>query len=251
MSTKSLISVITPFFNAEKTLRQTIESVLNQLDVNFEYILINDCSTDDGVSIVEEYLLDPKVVLINNENNIGVAASRNRGLELAKGEYVCFLDADDWWEPKKLAVQLEFMINEGCNLSYMDYNRISYDGAYLNTVVPPPFAEYHHLLRANCIGNLTAMVKRSSIGEIRFKKVGHEDYLFWLNILASSAGLAKKCIYQCVLCNYRVGANSLSSNKLRALVWQWRLYRDSLKLSMPVSILYMLSYGFSAIRKRG
>ena len=90
------ISVIVPVFNAEKYLRKTIDSILNQSFTDFELILVNDGSTDSSKKICEEYALKDKRIILLNQENQGVSVARNNGLKIAKGDYISFIDSDDW-----------------------------------------------------------------------------------------------------------------------------------------------------------
>src|SRR5690606_31839684 len=103
-------SIITPLFNGAKYIGETIESVLMQTDQDWELLVIDDCSTDGGHHIVEKYnQRDSRIRLIRNEKNLGPAETRNRGIEVATGRYIAFLDSDDIWLPNKLEAQLRFM----------------------------------------------------------------------------------------------------------------------------------------------
>ena len=91
------ISIIIPVYNTEHYLKQCIDSVINQSFDNIEIICINDCSTDNSQKILEQYSeKDNRIKIINNSKNIGSAGSRNKGIELALGDYIAFVDSDDW-----------------------------------------------------------------------------------------------------------------------------------------------------------
>ena len=104
------ISVITPVYNGEKYLEETVLSVLNQTFIDFEYILINHASTDSSLKIIKKFAeLDPRIKLIELDiNKGGPAYPRNAGIKSAQGEYIAFVDADDIWKPHKLQEQLNF-----------------------------------------------------------------------------------------------------------------------------------------------
>ena len=179
-----LISIIIPIYNAEKTLQKTLNSVLSQTYKFFEVLMIDDASADNSKKIATEYTKDPRFKLIFLNKNNGVANARNIGIEASNGEYLCFLDADDWWESEKLSLQIHQMLKENLLLSYMSYSRIEENSSVLlSKVNPPKKLTYKQLLSSNHIGNLTTMVKKSCIGDTRFIKKGHEDYIFWLEIL--------------------------------------------------------------------
>ena len=105
-----MVSIITPCHNAADTIAETIESVLAQTYQNWEMIVVDDCSTDNSLQIVEEYCeKDPRIKTIRLDRNGGPAKARNAATEAAKGRYIAFLDGDDMWLPEKLQRQLDFM----------------------------------------------------------------------------------------------------------------------------------------------
>lgn len=102
------ISVIMPVYNEEKHLREAIDSILNQTFENYEFIIVDDASTDNSVNIIQSYV-DKRVILIRNEHNVGNYPSRNKGLELAVGKYICVMDADDVAYPQRLRLQFDYL----------------------------------------------------------------------------------------------------------------------------------------------
>lgn len=107
--TKDLISVIMSNYNTEESyLRSAIDSVLNQTYGNFEFIIVDDCSTDNSLEIIKSYK-DERIVILENEENIGITKSLNRGLRVAKGEFVARMDADDICLPERFEKQVEFL----------------------------------------------------------------------------------------------------------------------------------------------
>lgn len=111
MSSQPAVSVVTSVYNGERFLRAAIESILGQTFGEFEYWVVNDCSTDGSRQIVESYLRDPRVRLLNTERNIGPYAAANMALVRARGKYVARMDADDLSLPHRLATQVEFLDN--------------------------------------------------------------------------------------------------------------------------------------------
>lgn len=100
------VSVLMPAYNAGKYIREAVDSILNQTYSDFELIIINDCSQDDTEAIILDYS-DPRVVYLKNEKNLGVAATLNKGLDIARGEYIARMDADDIAFPERLKKQVE------------------------------------------------------------------------------------------------------------------------------------------------
>jgi len=102
------ITILMPVYNGEKYLKKSIESILNQTFKDFEFLIINDSSTDNSEKIIKSYA-DPRIIFIQNEKNIGVTKTLNRGLELATGEYIARMDADDISLTKRLNKQIKFL----------------------------------------------------------------------------------------------------------------------------------------------
>ncbi len=106
---KPLITIIVPCFNAQNTIKETIESVLKQTYNNYEILIINDGSTDNSVEVCTNYTHSDDRISIISINNQGVSVARNIGIQHAQGEYIAFLDSDDLWHPKKLEKQIEYL----------------------------------------------------------------------------------------------------------------------------------------------
>ena len=105
-----MISVILPVFNSEKYVAQTIESVLKQSFADFEFIIIDDASTDKSLKIIKKYARkDSRIRVITNDINLGIGGSRNIGLEIARGEYMAVADSDDISLPERFAKQVQFL----------------------------------------------------------------------------------------------------------------------------------------------
>ena len=244
-----LVSVVMPAWNAAGTIARSIESVLGQRHAQFELLVVDDASTDATAQLVDGYAMaDARVRLIRQPANGGVAAARNTGIAAARGEYVAFLDSDDWWHPAKLERQLAQMRRENAQVSYCSYQRVAEDGRVLSLVVPPREVTHAQMLRSNFIGNLTGMYARS-LGNGEFLRIGHEDYVFWLQMVRR-AGRAIRIEHDGPLAFYLVREGSVSSNKWRAARWQWRIYREVEGLSRVRATVCMLYYFVYALSKR-
>jgi glycosyltransferase involved in cell wall biosynthesis len=243
-----IVSIVTPVYNSEKYIEDTIESVLKQTYPHWEMIIVNDCSTDNTRSIIEKYAkVDMRIHIINNTKNIGAALSRNVALETAKGRYIAFLDSDDVWFPEKLTVQIEFMEQKKLVLTYSSYIVIDQNGNYINRRNTPKKITYASMLKSNHIGNLTGIYDSHFFGKVMFCSDGHEDYILWLNLMKKigrTEGITQP------LAAYRILPNSLSANKLKAIKWQWYIYRKYGHLTFFQSIYYILWYVFYALKKR-
>lgn len=246
---RDLVSVIMPAYNAEQYIRQPVMSVLGQTYPSIELIIVDDCSIDGTLRLVQDLAsTDARIRIVRLPVNGGVAAARNAGIDVAQGSYIAFLDSDDWWHPCKLEWQIEHMLRTGTRISYASYDRVTENGGVLSHVQPPAKLSYADMLKSNHIGNLTGIYHRS-LGDARFRAVGHEDYIFWLEMVRR-AGSASCTPGSGPLAWYLVRGRSISSNKLRAVCWQWQIYRGIEGLGLVASISNMLHYLVHAVRKR-
>lgn len=237
---KPLVSIITPLYNSEKYIAETIESVLAQTYTNWEMIVVDDCSKDNGVRIVEEYQKkDKRIKLYKNEINRGVSYTRNKAIDLADGKYIAFLDSDDLWKKEKLEKQIKFMEDNNVVLSYTAYEKMNEDGSKRGEIRVPDKLDYNELLKNCLIGFLTAIYRKEELKDFKFVNSKAEDYIFWLGIL-------KKIDYAYgideVLASYRIVNNSRSSNKLDIVKFHWKIYRGIEKLNILKACYYYLIY---------
>ncbi|BDH45250.1 glycosyl transferase [Salmonella enterica subsp. enterica serovar Choleraesuis] len=243
-----VFSIIMPAFNAEKTISKSIESVLNQTYRDFKLYIIDDNSTDQTQSIIQDFLeKDDRIVYVKKDINSGVADTRNVGIERCAGIYISFLDADDLWREDKLTKQLK-ILSEGWDVVCSNYIAFRSDDFSIFTArKSPQVITYERLLQSNFIGNLTGVYNAVKLGKIFQKKVGHEDYIMWLDILRKSKSAF--CVQE-NLASYRLSNGSLSSNKLKAIRWQWNIYRDILGFSVIKAMYYFSCYIAYAFIKR-
>ncbi len=245
MKEAAYISIIMPAYNAQKTLSASIESVLSQTYPYYELIIIDDASKDDTVSIAEAYAsTDARVRVLKNAENSGVAVSRNRGIEEARYPWIALLDSDDLWYPEKLEKQMALAQAEGADILYCSYAMIDETGAsaYSDFVVTPR-TDLKQMLVKNWIGCSTVLIRKESLGELRFTKdFYHEDYALWLQLLQKGLTAAGNTE---VLAAYRVSQGSRAYNKRHAARQRWRIYRRLLGFSTLKSARYFLVYAIN------
>ena len=246
-----LISIITPCFSAEKYLLGTYASIKSQSHQNWEWIVVDDRSTDRSWEIL--YGLqqsDPRIRIFQNEINSGTAASRNRGIDEARGEFIAFLDADDEWTEEKLERQLGFMISSDEKFSCHDYFMMSEGGVVFQDVRAPFDIVTDKELRAfNPIATSFVMIKKSCIGHMRFDPNlrRRQDWVFWHEILKSST---KAVFLHEMLGKYRKdSANSISKNKFHMARLQWTIYRGYFKQNVLESVMSLVRYALYAFKK--
>ena len=247
---KELVSIVVPVYNAEKFLEETINTVLNQTYDNYELLLVNDCSKDNSKSIAEKYLSD-KIKWIDMKKNSGAALTRNKGIEVSNGRYVCFLDADDLWEKEKLEKQIKFMNEHDCEFSFTGYEFADSKGIPNGKkVYIPENINYKRALKNTTIWTSTVMLdmKKLSKEDIYMPNVRRgQDTATWWKILKKidyAYGLNE------ILSYYRRTDESLSANKITALKRTWNLYRNVEKLNIFSSFYNFCWYCFNAVRRR-
>lgn len=246
------VSVITPYYMAKNTIRQTISSVQKQSFIDWEMIIVDDNSNDDIDSFLRDILhQDSRIKLIRNINQKGAAGARNTGITHASGRYIAFLDSDDIWSPEKLDSQINFMKITNCSFSYGNYfsfSDVDEDGNPLKTGLfkAPNQLTFKELCKTCSIGCLTVMLDRKSLSDIKLPYSDKEDYALWLNL--TKIGITAEN-YGGTHAYYRVRSNSLSSNKFREILRQYRVVRNVAGLSRVKSFVALLHYVYFGLKK--
>lgn len=241
-----IVSVIMPAYRCADTVGQAIDSVLRQ-DVPLELIVVNDCSPDDLDAVLKPYADDPRFHYVQNECNSGAAASRNRGVSLARGKYAAFLDADDWWDDDKLKKQLEVLKKTGAVLCCTGRELLTPDGKETGRVIGvKEKITYRMMLHQNWINCSSAVMKTETAREFPMEhEEGHEDYILWLKILKKygwAAGVDEP------LLKYRLTAKGKSGNKLHSAKMTYNSYRYA-GLGRGMSLLCFCAYAANGIKK--
>lgn len=246
------ISIITPVYNCEKLIGNTIETVINQTYTNWEMLLVDDCSTDNSEKIIEEYIRkDNRIKYFKLEQNSGAAVARNYALEKSEGRFIAYLDSDDLWKPEKLEKQVDFMVKHNYAFSCTDYEKIDEQGNSLNKIVKiPQKVDYNLFLRNTIIQTVGVMVDTNLTGKELLVMPNirrRQDAATWCQLLKNG--------FNCYevpenLSYYRVVSKSLSSNKFKAVKMNWYWYRKIEKLSLWKTCYCFIGYAFNAVKKR-
>lgn len=246
MESQISVSVVMPAYNAGKYIAQAIESVLRQ-DVAFELLVIDDCSCDDTVEIVKRYEDGEKVVLLCNEENMGVAKSRNRGIQRAKGKYLAFLDADDWWADGKLTVQCQRLQETKQVLCCTGRELMRPDGMPKGKFIGvPDTITYQMLLRTNSIACSSVLMETEAAREFYMcHDELHEDYILWLKVLKK---YGNACGINLPMLKSRMSEGGKSRNKLKSARMHFGVYR-LMGIGRLSACYYFLQYMFHGIRK--
>lgn len=245
-----MVSIVMPAYNAQDYIQEAIQSVLQQTYTEWELLVIDDASSDRTAEIVNQLVRkDRRVHYIKNKANIGAAESRNRGVELAKGQWIAFLDSDDCWHPDKLKRQLDLAEKHRAEFVFSGSAFMNKDGRRLEYYLAvPEQISYSQLLKQNIISCSSVLIKKSLIADFPMKHAEdmHEDFAVWLQIL-KNRNLQAFGINEPLLI-YRITAASKSGNKIRAARMTYRVYRY-LGLSVFEAIYYWLWYVCRSLRK--
>jgi glycosyltransferase involved in cell wall biosynthesis len=242
-----IISIVTPCYNSEKFIVETIQSVLNQTFQNWEWWIIDDASKDDSVKIIETFT-DERIHLVALNENVGAAEARNIGIRRAKGRFLTFIDSDDLWLPHFLETTYQFLIQNKEELAYAGYKRFDEE---LNPLLSDFSAEDHIDYRRilyNCpIPMLTAMYDTQRIGKIEIPEVDmREDYAMWIEILRK---IPEARAIPEILAIYRIRKSSYSRNKIVILKKQFAVYYKFLNLSLLQSFYYTFHWVLNGLKK--
>lgn len=244
------VSIVMPAYNAGHYIEAAVRSVLNQTYTDFELIVVDDGSTDSTEEIVRRLSgADTRIVLLRNEKNSGVSASRNAGVARAKGEWIAFLDSDDLWREDKLEKQLALLNRHPDGVlsytasAFMDEagNRYSY------MLEAEEETTYKTLLRKNLLSCSSVMVRRDVM--LRYPMGGdhmHEDYAAWLQILSEvpcAYGLNEPLLV------YRIHKHSKSENRVRSAKMMFYSYRH-VGYSFFCTVILTFRYMVYSVSKR-
>ncbi len=246
---EKLVSIITPCYNSSKFIQETYLSIVNQSYTNWEWIIVDDCSTDNSAQLIKDFK-DNRIKLLINETNSGASISRNKALKNAKGTFITFIDSDDLWEPTFLEETISYLINNNEVLVYSSYKRVDENlNKLLDDFIAVDKVDYHRIL-LNCpIPMLTSVYDCSVIGKIYFPDVElREDHAMWVEVL-------KKTNYARAINKslgiYRIRNNSVSRNKYKIAIKQFNMYYNYLNFNIFKSLYYTTSWALNGLKKYG
>ncbi|MFM9989436.1 glycosyltransferase family 2 protein [Flavobacterium sp.] len=244
-----LVSIITPTYNSAKYISETIQSVQKQTHKNWEMIIVDDCSQDETVEIIQNFMNeDHRIHLLQLNKNSGAAKARNFGIEKVTGKHMTFLDADDIWFTDFIENSIKTINEKKINFVFSSYKRSNENLEFIySDFIVPERVTYTDILKTNSISCLTAFINVEVLGIKKMPDVlKRQDMGLWLQYLKEipyAYGIQEpKAIY-------RIRENSLSRNKKNLLKYQWQFYREVEKLSFLSSIYYMLNWMYRGFMK--
>lgn len=242
------ISVIMAAYNASRTIRQAIVSVLEQTYQNLELLVVVDGFSDNTAEIVHTLAMqDNRIKLIQNPRKRGVSYARKCALEKAAGNWVAILDSDDVWMPDKLEKQINLQKTWKADLIFTGSAFMDAEGKRMRWELHiPKEIGYKKLLKQNLISNSSVLVKKDLYKKFYVENDNlHEDFAVWLAI--TKTGIHAYGIDEPLLV-YRVAKSSKSSNKLHAAKRSWNTYRYA-GLNMLETCYYMFWYTVNGLLK--
>ncbi len=211
------VSIIMPYYNAEKYIKETVESIIAQTYKDWELLIVNDCSPNQATTstLNEIAAMDDRIKILNAEKNGGAGLARNIGIKAAQGRYLAFCDSDDWWYPTKLEEQLRFMQDNGYEFTCTYYEDANEDLQPYYTMKQADMQNYKSMITGCNIGTPGVIIDTKRIGKKYMPNLRKaEDWGFWMIILKEVNYLYT---YPKALWKYRHIQGSETSNKLKML----------------------------------
>ncbi|CAM8070812.1 TPA: glycosyltransferase family 2 protein [Enterobacter hormaechei subsp. steigerwaltii] len=248
------ISIITPTFNSGSTIVETYNSISKQTHENWEWLVTDDCSSDDTINILSSICeKDSRVRVFKNSTNSGAAVTRNNSLSNVSGDFITFIDSDDLWFSSKLEKQLNFMIVNELDFTFTAYELVDAQGIPLGKVVDLQgdnfSVNYSDMLKKKAtLGCSTVMIKKNAFSDFSMPLIRTgQDYALWLKLLKSGK---KAHLLNEILTRYRILPNSISRNKFKKSQRQWNIYREIENLSVLQSAYCFCFYAWRAIFRK-
>jgi teichuronic acid biosynthesis glycosyltransferase TuaG len=244
-----IASVIMPYYRKKSYFKEAYYSALNQNIKNIEIIIIYDDRDHSELNFIKKIIKNKKnTKLIINKKQLGVAVSRNVGINIAKGKYICFLDCDDVWKRNKLSYQIKFMEKNFLNLTHTSYSVINQNGKLLYSLKAKKEILYKDLILSCDVALSSVVIKKDIFKDYKFTKITtKEDYLLWLKLSKNNIkiiGIDKIFTY------WRKVSNSLSSDIWQKIKDAFKIYYIYEKKSLFMSIINVIFLSFFSLNKK-
>ena len=243
------IDIIIPNYNKAKYLNQCLDSILSQTYKNWKIYLVDDNSHDDSAKIFKKYENIDNINFFLLKENKGPAFCRNYAIDNSSSEFIAFMDSDDFWPKDKLKNQINEMLKNDYNFTYTDYNFFFNDNEEkIKTVKMPLFLDYKNFILKSSMSTSSIIISRNSLGNVRFKDVDQEDYLFKCDLLkkGETAFNSKDTFVY-----YRINKNNRSANKLKNLVSLWQINKIHNQLNFFTNLKSLFFISINSLKKYG
>ena len=245
-----LISIIIPYYKKKKYINRSISSIINQNYINYEIIIVYDDDNKLELDyLINRYNSNKKILIVNNKNNLGAGLSRNIGISIARGKYIGFLDADDFWHKNKIKKQLEFMKKNKFKISHTSYNIVNRENKLISKRRAKTFYDYKEILKSCDIGLSTVVMEKNLITKkLKFSnEKTKEDFILWLKILKKKnyfGGIDQ------ILCSWRITNDSLSSSTFQKLVDGFKVYYKHMGFGILKSFYLLICLSINFLKKK-
>ena len=245
-----LVSVIIPYLKKKNFIKKTLNSLKKQTYKNLEIIIIYDDENLSDLKFIKKFKkLDKRIKIIVNKKSQGAGRSRNIGMNIAKGKFIAFLDADDLWKKNKIELQLEYMVRNKFEISHTNYEILKVNKKDKKVMRARMIDNYKNLLFSCDIGLSTVMLKKKLISKnCQFPNLKtKEDFVLWLMILKKNikiGGLDRN------LTTWRKLNDSLSASIFQKLKDGFTLYNKFMKFNIFKSLLYLFILSINSIKKK-
>jgi teichuronic acid biosynthesis glycosyltransferase TuaG len=240
-----------PYYKKDFFIDKTIESILNQSYQNIEILIIDDELNDQSSKVLKNLSnRDKRIKILFNQKNLGAGPSRNKGIEMASGEYIAFCDCDDLWSKFKLEDQLNFMKKFDIDFSFTAYQIIDKEGKIIGSRSAKDNISFDELILSCDIGLSTVMLKKKLFNNKNFYFPNiktKEDYVVWLKLSQNGVkmkGIKKNYSY------WRKLGNSLSSSPIQKIFDGYKVYNFYLNYSVIKSMFRLIILSINSILKK-
>ena len=243
------IDIIIPNYNKAKYLNQCLDSILSQTYKNWKIYLVDDNSHDDSTKILKKYENIDNINFFLLKENKGPAFCRNYAIDKSSSEFIAFMDSDDFWPKDKLKKKINEMLKNDHNFTYTDYNFFFNDNEEkIKTVKMPLFLDYKNFILKSSMSTSSIIISRNSLGNVKFKNVDQEDYLFKCDLLkkGETAFNSKDTFVY-----YRINKNNRSANKLKNLVSLWQINKIHNQLNFFTNLKSIFFISINSLKKYG
>jgi teichuronic acid biosynthesis glycosyltransferase TuaG len=242
------VDIILPVYNSKSFILDTLRSIIKQAYKDWRVIIVDDCSTDNSVDLINKFIKSSKCkkkfILIKNKINKGQAFSRNLALMYSNSKFIAFIDSDDIWQKNKLKKQINFMLKNKYNFTYSDYKSIKNNK--IKTIKTPNFFNYKNFTKNTSIATSTMIIEKKILKNIIFPDLRLcEDYYFKCQILKLNNA------YNCpgVYSFYRLRDKSLQSERLRVLLTLWRINKNLNRMNFINNLISIFFIIISSLKK--
>ena len=237
---ENIISIVLTVYNAERFIEKTIKSIIDQTFKKWELIIVDDCSTDNSVNLINSLIKNfDNISLIILKKNYGCNYARNLAINKSSGRWIAIIDHDDYWISNKLELQIEHHKKINCALSHTYYRRFNSDGNIGKLIKAEDIIDFKDLLKANTIALSSVMIDRKIVLNFQMFDGILSDFPTWLKILSEHKFAY---VIKHDLLRYYYDKSTDSGNKFKAAINHWLVYRNYLKMPILKSFFYMICY---------